>query len=213
MRVYCLSVIQLITLQWCHNERGCFTNHQSHDCLLNRLCRCRSKKISKLRVTGLCVGNSPVTGEFPAQRASNVGNVSIWWHHHEISPLTFWCWNRNMTGQLGQYHGCWCPGSLHSQDNHYIDCGINRSLSSTRKDFSYLCQGSTYPTVWWPRASKTAYQASGFRQSFFKIIDIQILYRKMQNFGSRTSENVLICWVLCAMLRNVIKFKYIFMFQ
>ena len=30
-----------------------------------------SKKTSKLRVTGLCEGNSPVTGEFPAQRASN----------------------------------------------------------------------------------------------------------------------------------------------
>ena len=29
------------------------------------------KKISKLRVTGLCEGNSPVTGEFPAQKASN----------------------------------------------------------------------------------------------------------------------------------------------
>ena len=44
--------------------------------------RCRWKKISKLCVTGLCAGNSPVTGEFPAQRASNVENVSIWWHHH-----------------------------------------------------------------------------------------------------------------------------------
>ena len=40
--------------------------------------RRRSKKISKLRVTGICAGNSPVTGEFPAQRASNAGNVSIW---------------------------------------------------------------------------------------------------------------------------------------
>ena len=29
------------------------------------------KENTKLRVTGLCVGNSPVTGEFPAQRASN----------------------------------------------------------------------------------------------------------------------------------------------
>ena len=27
-------------------------------------------------------GNSPVTGEFSAQRASNAGNVSIWWRHH-----------------------------------------------------------------------------------------------------------------------------------
>ena len=33
--------------------------------LLNRLFGRRSKKTSKLRVTGLCVGNSPVTGEFP----------------------------------------------------------------------------------------------------------------------------------------------------
>ena len=44
--------------------------------------RRRSKKTSKLRFTGLCVGNSPVTGEFPAQRASNAENVSIWWRHH-----------------------------------------------------------------------------------------------------------------------------------
>ena len=44
--------------------------------------RHRSKKTSKLCVTGLCAGNSPVTGEFPAQRASSAENVSIWWRHH-----------------------------------------------------------------------------------------------------------------------------------
>ena len=48
----------------------------------NRLFRRRSTKTSKLRVTGLCVGNSPVTGEFPAQRTSNAENVSIWRRHH-----------------------------------------------------------------------------------------------------------------------------------
>ena len=31
----------------------------------------------KHQVAGLCAGNSPVTGEFPAQIASNVENVSI----------------------------------------------------------------------------------------------------------------------------------------
>ena len=50
--------------------------------LLNRLFRHRSKKTSKLHVTGLCEGNSPVTGEVPAQRASNAENVSIWWRNH-----------------------------------------------------------------------------------------------------------------------------------
>ena len=41
-----------------------------------------SKKTSKLRVTGLWEGNSPVTGEFPTQRVSNAENVCIWWRHH-----------------------------------------------------------------------------------------------------------------------------------
>ena len=71
------------TLQWRHNEHDSVSNYQPHDCLLNRFFGRRSKKTSKLRVTGLCVGNSPGTGEFPAQRASNVENVSIWWRHHE----------------------------------------------------------------------------------------------------------------------------------
>ena len=46
-------------LRWRHNERDSVSNHQPHDCLLNGLFRRRSKKTSKLRVTGLCVGNSP----------------------------------------------------------------------------------------------------------------------------------------------------------
>ena len=74
----------VMTLQWRHDERGGVSNHQPHDCLLNRLFRRRSKKTSKLRVTGLCAGNSPVIGEFPAQMASNAENVSIWWRHHEF---------------------------------------------------------------------------------------------------------------------------------
>ena len=71
-------------LQWRHNDRDGVSNHQPPDCLLNRLFRRRSKKTAKLRVTGLCEGNSPVTGEFPAQRASNAENLSIWCRHHEM---------------------------------------------------------------------------------------------------------------------------------
>ena len=71
------------TLQWRHNGRDSVSNHQPHDCFLNRLFRHSSKKTSKLRVTGLCAGNSPGTGEFPAQMTSNAENVSIWWRHHE----------------------------------------------------------------------------------------------------------------------------------
>ena len=58
-------------LQWRHDKRDVVSNHQPHDCLLKRLFRRKSRETSKLRVTGLCAGNSPVTGEFPAQWASN----------------------------------------------------------------------------------------------------------------------------------------------
>ena len=58
----------MLSLLWRHNGHDGVSNHQPHDCLLNRLFRRRSKKTSKRRVAGLCAGNSPVTGEFPAQR-------------------------------------------------------------------------------------------------------------------------------------------------
>ena len=74
-------------LQWCHNGHDSVSNHQPHDCLLNRLFRRRLKKTSKLRVTGLCAGNSPGTGEFPAQMASYAENVSIWWRHHGLADI------------------------------------------------------------------------------------------------------------------------------
>ena len=70
-----------VSLLWRLNGCGGLSNHQPHDCLLSRLFRHISKKTSKLRVTGLCEGNSPGTGEFPPQRASNAENDSIWWRH------------------------------------------------------------------------------------------------------------------------------------
>ena len=69
-------------LQWRHYGRDSVSNRQTHHCLLNGLFRCRSKKTSKLRVNGLCEGNSPMTSEFPTHMASNAENVSIWWRHH-----------------------------------------------------------------------------------------------------------------------------------
>ena len=84
-------VIHSITLHWRHNGSGSVLNHQPHNCLLNRLFRRRSKKTSKLRVTGLCAGNSPGTGEFPTQMASNAENVSIWWRHHGWRELGLYC--------------------------------------------------------------------------------------------------------------------------
>ena len=67
-----------------HYNDVIISNQELHDCLLNRLFRRRSKETPKLRVTGLCAGNSPGTGEFPAQMASYAENVSIWCHHAKL---------------------------------------------------------------------------------------------------------------------------------
>ena len=87
-------------VQWRHNERDGVSNHQPHDCLLNRLFRCRSKKTSKLRVTGLCGGThrwavnpphkGPVTRKmFPfddvIMRLARPGNPCTSWF------LCCWC--------------------------------------------------------------------------------------------------------------------------
>ena len=65
---------------------------------LNRLFGRRLKKTSKLRVSGLCAGNSPGTGEFPAQMGSNAENGSIlmtssWVTDHRHLISLFVCLN------------------------------------------------------------------------------------------------------------------------
>ena len=53
------NIVLVTTLHWRHDGPDWVSNHQFHDCLLNRLFRRTWKKTSKLRVTGLCAGNSP----------------------------------------------------------------------------------------------------------------------------------------------------------
>ena len=79
------NVIQtnLYTLQWRHNGRDGVSNHQPHECLFNRLFKAQIKENINTPRHWLCDGNSPVTGEFPAQMVSNAENVSIGRPHHD----------------------------------------------------------------------------------------------------------------------------------
>ena len=88
------------SFRWRRNGRDSVSNHQPRDCLLNLLFRRWSKKTSKLRVTGLCAWNSPVSAEFPSQRASNTENAwsscegcvwgwgfLVWINHADVGVL------------------------------------------------------------------------------------------------------------------------------
>ena len=99
-----VSVVTTDPIFWRHNEHDGVSNHQHHDCLPNCLFRRRSKITSKLCVTGLCAGNSPVTGEFPAQMASYTENVPIWWRHHALGVSLQWILNWYLSIQSGHWN-------------------------------------------------------------------------------------------------------------
>ena len=86
------------------------------------------KITSKLRVTDLCEGNSPAICDFPAQRASNAENVSIWWRHHELWGL--WRWSITHIIRLWQHH----------QIPHYSLAIMKKSDVKRRNTFGCLNQ-------------------------------------------------------------------------
>ena len=81
-----------VTSQWRHDEHDGVLNHLPHDCLLKRLFRHRSKKTSKLRVTGLCEGihrwpvNSPHKG--PVTRTFFPFD-DVWWYKWTLTADSF----------------------------------------------------------------------------------------------------------------------------
>ena len=142
----------MCTLRWRHN--GCYSvsNHQPHHCLLNRLFRRRSKKTSKLRVTGLCAKNSPGTGEFSAQMASNAENVSIWWRHH--ATISFMgmvvMWILSIDNNIWKMLSRWIRNKIYDP-SHWCILGERKSslllcsTDDTNADFEH--HGSMTSTV------------------------------------------------------------------
>ena len=83
---------QNYTLLWRHDGHDGVSNHQPHDRLLNSLFGRRSKKTSKLRVTGFSG-----TGEFPAQMASNA----------EMFPFDDVIMSQEKYHSIKQIHASW----------------------------------------------------------------------------------------------------------
>ena len=88
---FCVHKLAYCALQCRHNGRDGVSNHQPHDCLFNHILKVLIKENIKAPRPWLCAENSPVTGEFPAQRASNAENVSIWWRHH-VHKIAYCVW-------------------------------------------------------------------------------------------------------------------------
>ena len=180
------------------------SNHQPHDNLLIRLFRRRSKKTSKLLVTGLCAGNSPGTGEFPAQMASNVENVSIWWRHHVLSKflwlsaILFSMFGSD--GQNGHQNLVISPGTSIIQIWAHLDSRIG-------PDVVFSTQ---YCVVWvWTRDSGQCHHTApsckeekyiykkiaNFMFCFIRPLSLQ--WRHMNVMASQTCGNSTVCYQQC----------------
>ena len=88
-REYCIYDIFL----WHHNDviMGALASQVTSLTIVYPTVYSGAGQTSTLRVTGLCAGNSPMTGVFPAQMASNAENDSIWRHNdliRRICPTT-----------------------------------------------------------------------------------------------------------------------------
>ena len=99
----------IFTLLWRHNDHDCVSNHQPRGCLLNRLFRRRSKKTSKLRVTGLCVGNSPGPVNSPhkgpvTRKMFPFDDVIM---KYSPSGIDGYCICIYVCGEKAKPHGCW----------------------------------------------------------------------------------------------------------
>ena len=127
-------------LNWRHNDHDGVSNHQPHGYLLNRLFRRRSKETSKLRVTGLCLGNSPgpvnsphkgpvcfhlmTSSWYPSYTTSHygIGWVSRCWLLSKSWILPWylpkwtrvaWSWVELFTiNHYSQYSSRFCPGKI-----------------------------------------------------------------------------------------------------
>ena len=122
-------------LHWRHNERNGVSNHQRLYCLLNYWPRRGSKKTSKLRVTEFCVGNSTVTGESPAQKASNAENVSIGWRHRDFLHMAFWMASFDLPNPLHWRH----IGAMASRSTgNSTDCSAAPSGKQVRRQLVHI---------------------------------------------------------------------------
>ena len=62
---------------------------------------------------------SQMAGEFPAQKANNAENVSIWWRHH-------------VKAELSHYHSGWTPFHLCMKTPLYVQYEVVRISSKCR---------------------------------------------------------------------------------
>ena len=96
-----------------------------------------------------CAGNSPVTGEFPAQKASDAENVSISWRHHilYVSVVRYCAMKNKIRYNINSIGFMWFFFNVTFQLFIYGFDGLSLSLTGQ------LCKQTTlrqfFIILWW----------------------------------------------------------------
>ena len=155
------------TLRWRHNERDSVSNHQPHDCLLNGLFRRRSKKTSKLRVTGLCAGNSPGPVNYPhkgpvTRKMFPFDDVIMIWYVFILGGLCRYVYSRFVpSGVTISYSELTCVFEF-----FWCSPGFSDNTSSNWKSECRIVTSSHWSLVWYFRTHNIEAELSLFLQNF-----------------------------------------------
>ena len=167
-----------------------------------------TKKTSKLCVIGLSKGNSPVTGEFPAQKASDAEYVSIWWRHHDIQHLSCWIYSRNNKMMITFYAISQPRDDTGTWSRRAKTCFMITSSNGSIFRVTGLCAGNSPVTGEFPALRPVT-------RSFDVLFDMRLdkrLSKQSCGWWFKTSSHSL--WrhrndsVSTAALHNVLSVKY-----
>ena len=112
----------LIVLQWRHNEGDGVSNRWCVDCLLSHLFRRRSKKTSKLRVSGICEGRPLICNE-PNQIWFALGcsdNIRVCWRCINSLWPSKSTWRHRSKSTLAQVMDCCLMAASHNLEDWWL---------------------------------------------------------------------------------------------
>ena len=124
-----------------------------------------------------------VTGEFPAQRASNAQHISIWWRHHRISIIV--------------------------DDIQFVEAKQSMNITSQYQCLALAWHHKlTYVSLWWYRNTRLEMAVLGdnsesAKDSYFhRVLCIKNIKYRMRTKMTHDSPRITIFWSLVKRFAN-----------
>ena len=135
-----IMLVHSVPLQCRHNEHHWFSTHRRLYSLPNNLFRRISKKTSRLRVTGLCEGNSPV--DFDDILKDTISNLVLLTDIFKApGDNALGLMPQNLTGDKSTLVQVmlWCHQATRHHLNQYWQSSLSKGTTLCRQNFQRHC--------------------------------------------------------------------------